>query len=102
MVLAMEEHMSTFVILLHDDEPDPSAKLRVDIEHCFAGSKHYKFSDSAYLVTGARSASDVSRAMGFDDAPSLHAAVLELTGSFSGRSWMNLWEWLKAADKGEL
>ena len=94
--------MSAFVVLLHDDKPELSAKLRAGIENRFAGSRHHKFSDDVYLVTGARSASDVFSALGLDDDRGIHAAVLALSGSFSGRSWMNLWEWLRAADRGEL
>ena len=91
--------MSAFVVLLHDDEPESNAKLRAGIEERFAGWMHYKFSDHAYLVTGVSSMSDVSSALGFDDDESLHAAVLQLSCSFGGRSWMNLWEWVRMAEK---
>ena len=90
--------MGAFVVMLHDDEPESNAKLRAGIEEKFSGSEHFKFSDHVYLVTGPRLVTDVLSTLGFDDDENLYAAVFRLNGSFSGRSWTKLWDWMKSAE----
>jgi len=90
--------MSAFVIVLHDDEPEASATLRTRIEEKYPKTEHYKLSEFTYLVTGPRLVSEVAESLGMDDDDKLFAAVLRLNGSFSGRSWANLWDWLRAAE----
>ncbi len=34
-----------------------------------------------------------------DASDELYAAVFRLNGSYSGNSWVKLWEWLKAAEE---
>lgn len=87
-----------FVVLLHEDEPEASDKIRRLIEKHFPGSAHYKFSNCVYLVTGPRLVSEVTDALGFDDDESLYGAVLRLNGSHSGRSWVKMWDWLRASE----
>lgn len=91
--------MSAFVVLLHDDEPESSAKLRGRIKEKFPESEHFEFSDHAYLVTGPRLVTDVLDQLGFDDDEKLFAAVLRLNGSYSGRSWNKLWDWMRSTEK---
>ena len=91
--------MSAFAVILHEDELESSVKLRERIEEHYPGSEHYKFSDHVYLVTGPRLTTDVTEALGFNQDDDLYAAVLSLNGSFSGRSWVKLWEWLKSAER---
>ena len=91
--------MSAFAVILHEDEPESSAKIRAHIEEHYPGSNHYKFSDFVYFVTGPRLVSDVLDTLGFDDDDDLYGAVLRLNGSFSGRSWTKLWDWMKAAEE---
>ena len=43
--------------------------------------------------------SDVLDRLGLDDNDDLYAAVLSLNGSYSGRSWVKLWDWMKTADQ---
>lgn len=90
--------MSAFVILLHEDEPLANEKLSASIEEKFPDSEHFKFSSHAYLVTGERLVSDVIERLGFDDDDTLFAAVLRLNGSYSGRSWLKLWDWMQSAE----
>ena len=42
---------------------------------------------------------DVMEALEMDDDESLYAAILRLNGSYSGRSWTKLWDWMKAAEE---
>ena len=91
--------MSAFVVMLHEDEPDAAVVLRERIEEQFPGSEHFKFSDHIYLVTGVRLVSDVLQKLGLDDDVNLYAAVLSLNGSYSGRSWSRLWDWMKTTDQ---
>lgn len=88
--------MSAFAIILHDEESSP--RLRKLIEEGYPGSEHFKFPDSVYFVTGPRLVTEVTASLGFDDDADLYAARLRLNGSFSGRSWIRLWDWLKAAE----
>lgn len=90
--------MSAFVVVLHDDEPQASATLRERIEEKYPDSEHYRLSEYTYLVTGPRLVSDVAESLGMTDDENLYAAILRLNGSFSGRSWTDLWDWLRAAE----
>ena len=92
--------MSAFAILLHDDEPESNARLIERLEDQYPGGKRFKFSDGIYIVTGPRLVSDVSEGLGMvgPDADA-YGVVLRLNGSFSGRSSVRLWDWLKAADQ---
>ena len=88
-----------FVVLLHDDEPEASEKLQRLIEENFPGSDHYKFSDFVYLVTGARLVTEVKEKLNFNEDDNLYGAILRLNGSHAGRSWVALWDWLRAAEE---
>ena len=89
-----------FVVLLHEDEPESGNKLRRRIEEHFPGSAHYKFSDFVYLVTGPRLVTEVKEKLRFNEDEDLYGAVLRINGSHSGRSWVSLWDWLRAAEEG--
>lgn len=91
--------MSAFVVLLHDDEQESNEKLRASIKQKFPGSEHFEFSDHAYLVTGPRLVTDVLDELGLDDDETLFAAVLRLNGSYSGRSWLKLWDWIQSTER---
>lgn len=43
--------------------------------------------------------SEVLEKLRIDDDEDLYAAVLSLNGSYSGRSWVELWDWMKATDQ---
>lgn len=91
--------MSGFVILLHTDEQKESNdEIRKRIKAEYPGSEHFEFSEFTYLVTGPRLTSDVREALGINEENSLSAAILRLNGSYSGRSWVRLWEWMRAAE----
>ncbi len=91
--------MSAFLVLLHENEPEANGKLRQQIEKKYPGSSHYKFSDHVYLVTGPRLVNEVQEALGFDEDEKLYGAILRLNGSFSGRSWTKMWDWLKSTEQ---
>lgn len=91
--------MGAYVVMLHEEGPDASVTLRERIEKRFPGSERYKFSDHVYLVTGPLLVSEVLEKLGIDDDEDLYAAVLPLKGSYSGRSWVELWDWMKATDQ---
>ena len=94
--------MSAFAIILHEDEPEANEKVRNRIEEVYPDSKHFAFSPLAYLVTGPRLVDDVINDLGLhDDDDIVYGAVLRLNGSFSGRSWERLWDWLRAADQAQ-
>ena len=89
--------MGTFAVLLHGEEAS-SANVRIRLEGVFPESDYYKFSDHVYLVTGALLTSDVMEKLKITEDEDAYAAVLSLNGSFAGRSWSKLWEWLREAD----
>lgn len=92
--------MSAFAIILHEDEPESNDKVRARIAEKYPGSEHFEFSPFTYLVTGPRLVSEVVDTLGLqDDDEVVYGAVLRLNGSFSGRSWTKLWDWLRAADQ---
>ena len=91
--------VSAFAVLLHDDETESKEELTRRIEEAYPGDKHFKFSDGVYIVTGPRLVDDVAKTLGLHDEADRFGVVLRLNGSFSGRSWTNLWDWLRAADQ---
>ena len=92
--------MSAFAVILHDDEPESNEKIRARIEVEYPGSEHFKFSPLTYFVTGPRLVTEVVDTLGLqNDDDVVFGAVLRLNGSFSGRSWTKLWDWLRAADQ---
>lgn len=91
--------MIAFVVLLHPDEPDSVKELKAAIDEQFPGKQHFKFSKHAYLITGADFTSDITEKIGMDSSDELYGAVFRLNGSYSGNSWVKLWEWLKAAEE---
>ena len=91
--------MSAFAVILHDNEPEANELLRERIKQQFPGDQHFQFSDNVYLVTGERLVDKVTAKLGFDGGDDVFGAVLRLNGSFSGRSWTRLWDWLKAAEE---
>lgn len=89
--------MGTFAVLLHE-ETESSANVGKRLEGVFPESDYYKFSDHVYLVTGVHQTSDVMEKLEITEDENAYAAVLSLNGSFAGRSWSNLWGWLREAD----
>ncbi len=90
--------MSAFAIFLHHDQTESNKRLRKLIEEAYPESAHYKFSDFVYLVTGPRVVSEVAETLKLDDEEDLYAAILRLNGSFTGRSWTAMWDWLRATE----
>ena len=64
----------------------------------FPESDYYKFSEHVYLVTGAPLTTDVAEKLEITEDEQAFAAILSLNGSYSGRSWSKLWEFLRQAD----
>lgn len=89
--------MGTFAVLLHEEQEE-SAAVRERLENVFAESDRYKFSDHVYLVIGPPLADDVMEQLEIPQNEGSFAAILSLNGSFAGRSWSKLWEWLREAD----
>lgn len=87
--------MSAFAILLHDDPT--AAEIRAKIKDTYPDPDRYEFSEHVYLITGPKLATEITAALGLDDNPELNAAILRLNGSYSGRSWLKLWDWMQAA-----
>ena len=91
--------MGAFAVLLHEEEQEANATLRDRIEEQFPGAANYKFNDNVYLIHGPKLVDEVMERLGIDDDESLYAAVLRLNGSYSGRSWRNMWDWFRAAEE---
>ncbi len=90
--------MGSFAVLLHEDKKASSTNVRKRLEGVFPESDYYKFSDHVYLVTGVLLTTDVMEKLKITEDEDAYAAVLSLNGSFAGRSWSKLWEWLREAD----
>ena len=91
--------MSAFVVLLHQDHPESSEKLRARIEEQFPKPASYKFAENVYMVTGPKLVDSVTEKLGLNEDDELYAAVLRLNGSYSGRSWRALWDWFTATEE---
>ena len=93
--------MSAFVVILHDDEPDANKVLRERIKEGFPGDQHYEFSDTVHLITGVRLIEQIASKLGFEDEDDDEAlgVVLRLNGSYQGRSYSKLWDWMRAANE---
>lgn len=90
--------MSSFAIVLHDDDEESHARIQPLIEEHFGGDKHFRISENTYVVTGVRLVEEVAAKLGLNDEEGITGAVLRLNGSFGGRSYTTLWDWLRAAD----
>ena len=86
-------------MMLHEDEPESSEKLRARIEERFPSPQSYKFSDHVYLLTGPKLVENITDELGLNEDDELYAAVLRLNGSYSGRSWRAMWDWFRAAEE---
>lgn len=91
--------MSAFAVFLHEEHELSNDLLRERIVDNFPDDQHFQFSDNVYLVTGVNLVEQVTKLLGFDDDEDLAGAVLRLNGSFGGRSWNVLWDWLRAAEE---
>lgn len=90
--------MGTFAVLLHEQEEESSARIRKRLVDAFAKSDYFEFSEHVYLVTGAPLTTDVADKLEITEDEQAFAAILSLNGSYSGRSWSKLWEFLRQAD----
>ena len=94
--------MGTFAVILQDTDPEQLATTREQIMENYPSPGHFEISDEVILVSGSFLSSHITKTLGIDDNPEMRLIVLSLNGSFSGRSWAHLWEWLRAADQGTL
>ena len=93
--------MGSFLVLLHENppQPDDNEDILAKIEEEFPEPDSYKFSDQVILISGPRLTTEVAKRLGFDDHDQRVGAILSLNGSFGGRSYAALWEWLRTADQ---
>ena len=94
--------MGTFAVILQETDPEKAATIRERITTRYPDGKHFRISDEIFLVSGPVLSQDIADALGVEDDPEMLLIVLRLNGSFSGRSWSTLWEWLRAADRASV
>ena len=88
----------SYIVLLHDDEPEGNKNLKRLIAEQFPGDSSIEFTELVFLVRGdALSIKDVTDRLRANDSES-PGLVVQLTGSASGLSWSRIWDWLKAAE----
>ena len=87
----------SYIVLLHNDEPDGNKKLERRIEEEFPG-EFLRFTDLVYFVRGDDlSIDEVTDRLDVKsgDSPAL---VSRLASPTSGLTWTHVWEWLRARE----
>ena len=87
----------SYIVLLHDDEPDGNETLEQRIEAEFPGD-YLRFTDLVFFVRGDDlSIHEVTDRLHLKrgDSPAL---VSTLTHPTSGHTWTRVWEWLRARE----
>ena len=86
--------MGSFVVLLHEDADDNEA-IREKIEEAYPPPQSYEFSDEVIFISGPTLTNEITKELGFDEDEGRAGAIVSLNGSFGGRSYNALWEWLR-------
>ena len=94
--------MGTYAVYLKAETPE-SINRAVDLlEENYSERQRYRVAEDFFLISGPYMSGEITKALVLDEDPDLNLVVLRLNGSFSGRSWPSLWEWLKSADRESL
>lgn len=89
--------MATFAVILNEPNERVAARLR----ETFPEPNHLSLSPTVYLVSGDLLVDALTAALGFagDDAiDDAVGVVFRLNGTWGGRSYQSVWDWLARAD----
>lgn len=89
--------MSTFAVILNE----PNERVLARLRETFPEPNHLSLSPTAHLVSGDLLVDALTAALGFagDDAiDDAVGVVFRLNGTWGGRSYQSVWDWLARAD----
>lgn len=89
--------MSMFAVILN--EPNETVVSR--IEETYPEPNHLQISPTAFLVSGDLLVEDVTSRLGFSGDAAVEGAVgvvLRLNGTYGGRTYRTVWDWLARAE----
>ena len=88
--------MSAFAVILNE----PNEQVIARLKEVYPDPDHLELSPTAYLVSGNLLIEDVAAKLGFKGEDAIEGAVgvvLRLNGTYGGRSFRSVWDWLARA-----
>lgn len=88
--------MSAFAVILNK----PDAQVVARLKEVYPYPDHLELSPDAYLVSGNLPIEDVAAKLGFKGEDAIEDAVgvvLSLSGTYGGRTFRSVWDWLARA-----
>ena len=87
--------MAIFAVILHD--PDPSVITR--LENAYPDPDHLRIQPNVYLITGDFLIEQIVRDLHFTQEATDAGIVFRLNGTYGGRTYPSVWDWLARAAK---
>lgn len=89
--------MSTFAVILNEPNDEVVARLK----EAYPEPDHIELGPTVYLVAGDLLIEDMTARLGFKGEDAIDGAVgvvFRLNGSYAGRNYRSLWDWLTRAE----
>ena len=84
--------MSIFAVIIHD----PDAGVGSQLEQAYPEREQIQLAPNIYLVSGDLLITDIVERIGLKEEPS-GGVVFRLNGTYSGRTYPRVWDWLARA-----
>ena len=89
--------MSTFAVILNEPNDEVVARLK----EAYPEPDHLELNSNVYLLSGDLLIENVIERLGFKGENAIDDAVgivLRLNGTYSGRNYRSVWDWLACAE----
>ena len=93
--------MSTFAVILNE----PNEQVVARLKETYPEPDHLENSPTAYLVVGDLLVDALTTRLGFSDDDAIEGAVgvvFRLSGTYGGRTYRSIWDWLARAEEKQL
>ena len=90
--------MSTFAVILNEPNDEVVARLK----EAYPEPDHLELNSNVYLLSGNLLIENVIQRLGFKGENAIDDAVgivLRLNGTYSGRNYRSVWDWLARAEE---
>ena len=90
--------MSTFAVILNEPNDEVVARLK----EAYPEPDHLELNRNVYLLSGDLLIENVIERLGFKGEDAIDDAVgivLRLNGTYSGRNYRSVWDWLARAEE---
>ena len=82
--------MALFAVMFHDHDPEAIERLKA----AYPAPDHLELQTGVYLINGDLLIEDILKRLGIDRSEGQSALVFRLNGTYGGKTYRSVWDWL--------